>query len=130
MAGGLTTTEANRLVDASLRGVAYTLPTGSMMLALATAASTAAAAGTEVVPGGNAYARQALTLGTVTNGQVSNSAAVTYTNMPAATVTYVDVYDSAGTPRRAWWGPLTASKTTVAGDTLSFSVGALVFNLT
>jgi hypothetical protein len=102
-----------------------------MLLALATTASTAAAAGTEVVPGGNAYARTAITLATAAaSGQVSNTGAVTYTNMPAATVTAVDVYDSNGTPRRAWWGPLTASKTTVAGDTLSLAIGALVFNLT
>jgi hypothetical protein len=128
MAGGLVQAEANRLLDASLRGVAYTLPTTPMKNALLTTTGSATAAGTEVT--GGTYARATITLGTAAAaGSVSNTATVDHTGMPAATTTGIDVYDSNGSPRRAWWGPLTASRTTLAGDILSFAIGALVFNL-
>lgn len=129
MSGGLVQAEANRLLDASLRGVAYTLPTTPMKNALLTATGSATAAGTEVT--GGSYARQTITMGTAAAaGSVANTASVDVTNMPAATVTGVDVYDSNGAPRRAWWGPLGTNRTTVLGDTLSFAIGALVFTQT
>lgn len=127
MANNLVTAEADRLLNASLNGTAYTAPTTPMKLALATTASTASAAGTEVT--GGSYARQTVAFTTSAGSGVSNSGAVTYTNMPAATTTHVDIYDSNGTPRRAWFGALTASKTTAAGDTLSFAVGAITVTL-
>lgn len=127
MANNLVTAEADRLLNASLNGTAYTAPTTPMKLALATTASTASAAGTEVT--GGSYARQTIAFTTSAGSGVSNSGAVTYTNMPAATTTHVDVYDSAGTPRRGWFGALTASKTTASGDTLSFAIGAVTVTL-
>jgi hypothetical protein len=123
----LATTEANRLLDASLGVASYTAPTGSMKVALATSASSASAAGTEVT--GGSYARQNVTFGSSSAGSTSNTGAVNFTAMPAATVTHVDLYDSNGTPRRAWYGALTASKTTASGDTLSFAIAALVASL-
>lgn len=123
----LVTTEANRLLDASFGTAAYTAPTTPMKLALATTSSTASAAGTEVT--GGSYARQTIALGSASAGSASNTGAITYTNMPAATSVSVDVYDSNGTPRRGWFGALTASKTTAAGDTLSFAVGAITVTL-
>jgi hypothetical protein len=49
--------------------------------------------------------------------------------MPATTVVGVEIYDSAGTARRSWVGPLTASKTTTAGDSLSFSASSITVTL-
>jgi hypothetical protein len=123
----LVTAEANRLLDASLAVATYTAPTGSMKIALATSASSASAAGTEV--SGGSYARQNVTFGSASSGSSANSGAVNFTNMPAATVTHLDIYDSNGTPRRAWYGPLSASKTTASGDTLSFAVSAVSISL-
>ena len=123
----LVTTEANRLLDASLGVASYTAPTGSMKLALATSSSSAATAGTEVT--GGSYARQNIVFGSASAGSTSNTGAVTYTNMPTATVTNVDVYDSNGTPRRAYFGPLTVSKSTVLGDTLSFAISSITISL-
>jgi hypothetical protein len=128
MANNMVTAEADRLTNAMLNGTAYTLPTTPMKLALATTASSAAAAGTEVT--GGSYARQTIAFGTSAGSGVANTGAVTYTNMPAATVTHCDIYDSNGTPRRALFGALTASKTTASGDTLSFAIGAVTFVLT
>lgn len=123
MANNLVTAEADRLTNASLNGTAYTLPTTPMKLALATSASSAATAGTEVV--GGSYARQTIAFGTSAGTGVANTGVITYTNMPAATSSHVDVYDSNGTPRRGWCGALTAPKTTASGDSLSFAIGAI-----
>lgn len=123
--------EAKRLMDAMLgKNGAYVAPTTPMRAALTTTAPTAASPGTEVVnSGGSTYARQdisAATPASSTNGAITNSvSAVTYTNMPVATVVGVDVYDSNASPRRAMCGSLSAPKTTAAGDSLSFAIGAL-----
>lgn len=120
--------EANRLLDASFGTAAYTAPTTPMKMALVTVLGTATAAGTEVT--GGSYARQTLTMGSSSAGSNSNTVALTYSNMPAVTVVGVDVYDSNATPRRGWFGPLAASRTTLAGDTLTFAIGGVTASLT
>lgn len=125
--GAIVQAEANRLLDASFGTAAYTAPTGAMKLALVTATGTNTSAGTEVT--GGSYARQAITMASAASGSCSNSGTISYTSMPAATVTGVDIYDSNGTPRRAWWGGLTSSKTVGAGDTLSFAGGSVVASI-
>lgn len=116
--------EASRLVNASFGTAAYTAPTTPMKVALTTTTGTAAAAGTEVV--GGSYARQNVTMTAASNGSASSNVALNYTNMPAATVTAVEVFDSAVTPRREWYGALTGGpKTVAAGDTLSIASGSL-----
>lgn len=114
----LTTLEANRLLDASFGTATYTAPTTPMKMALATSASSASAAGTEVT--GGSYARQTIAMTAASSGSTPNTSTITFASMPACTVTYVDIYDSNGTPRRCWWGALTASKTLGSGDSLSF----------
>lgn len=128
MANNVVLQEASRLLDASLGTAAYTAPTGPMRLALETATGTNSAAGTEVT--GGSYARQTITFAAASNGVASNSNAITFTAMPAATVTGVEIYDSAGTPRRHWVGALTASKTVAAGDSLSFAASSVSITLT
>lgn len=127
MANNIVQVEANRLLDASFGTTAYTAPTTPMKLALDTANGTATAAGTEVT--GGSYARQTITMSSASAGANANSATINFTSMPAATVTGVEVYDSNGTPRRAWWGALTASKTTGAGDTLSFAASSITASI-
>lgn len=128
MANNLVQAEANRLLDASFGVATMTAPTTPMKCALVTATGTATAAGTEVA--GGSYARQSLIMGAASVGSSSNTTACTYTAMPAATVTGVDIYDSAGSPRRCWFGALSSSKTTGAGDTLTVAIGALTAGLT
>lgn len=121
--------EAQRLLDASLSTASYTAPTTGMAVALVTATGSSTAAGTEVT--GGSYARQNVTFGSAsaaTPSVASNSGAVTFTGMPACTVTGVDIFDRNGTPRRAYFGNLSASKTVGAGDTLSFAIGALTIS--
>jgi hypothetical protein len=120
--------EQNNLLNGWLGIAAYTAVTGAMKLALATVTGTATTAGTEVT--GGSYARQTVVFATPSSGATSNNATINFTSMPAVTVTGIDIYDSAGTPVRRAFGTLAASKTTSAGDTLSFAAGAIAANLT
>jgi len=92
-----------------------------------TATGSATAAGTEVT--GGSYARQSVTFSAASAGSTSNSAAVSFTSMPAVTVTGIDIWGSEATPVRRWFGNLSASRTTASGDTLSFAAGAITASL-
>lgn len=98
-------------------------PTTPLKVALVTANGSDAAAGTEVA--GGSYARQNLAVAAAVNGATSNSADLVWTGMPAVTVVGVEVWDSAGTPVRLWYGPLTASRTVAAGDEFRLPAGSL-----
>jgi len=100
-----------------------TRPTTPLKCRLMTANGSDSAAGTEVT--GGSYASQSVTFGAASAGSASNSGALTYTSMPAATIVGVEIWDSAGTPVRLWYGPLAANKTTNSGDTFSIAIGSL-----
>lgn len=108
-------------------GTATTAPTAPLKVALVTANGSDATAGTEAT--GGSYARKNLTVAASANGATSNSADLVWTGMPAATVVGVEVWDSAGTPVRLWWGALAANRTVLAGDELRILAGALTFSL-
>ncbi len=122
----LSNTAENRALD-WLMGNAATAPTTPLRVALVTANGSDTAAGTEVT--GGSYARKTLTTAAAVNGATSNSADLVWTGMPAATVVGVEVWDSAGTPVRLWYGPLAASRTVLAGDELRIPAGSLTFSL-
>lgn len=126
MADALTNTAENRMLDWIL-GLSSTAPTTPMEVALVTAAGSDTTAGTEVT--GGSYARQTLTVGAASAGATSNSADLVFAGMPAATVVGVEVWDSAGSPVRLWYGPLAASRTVAAGDELRILAGELDFLL-
>lgn len=113
-----------KLLDHTFRNVAYTPPV-TVYVALYTAAPTDAGGGTEVV--GGSYARQSVAFSaaiTVT-GKVSNSAVVTFSNMPAATVVATAILDAATAGNLLMYGALTASRTVIAGDNLTIAIGDL-----
>jgi hypothetical protein len=122
----LSNTAENRALDWIL-GLSSTAPTTPIKVALVTANGTDTAAGTEVT--GGSYARQTLTVGASSSGATSNSADITFSGMPAATVVGVEIWDSAGTPVRLWYGALAASRTVAAGDDLRILAGALALSL-
>lgn len=62
-------------------------------LALFTSAPTAAGGGTEVTGGG--YARKPITFGSVTNAEIKNTAAITFPDMPATTITHYAIMSAA-----------------------------------
>lgn len=123
MAGNLTDVAENLVLDWLNPGQAAPTRPPGLSLRLMTTNGDDATAGTEV--SGGSYAAQSLTLDAAASGATSNSATISYTGMPACTVVGVEIWDTSGTPRRIWWGALTASKTVNAGDIFEVAVGDL-----
>jgi len=135
----------NKLVDAFLRGQAFTMPT-TVYVALATTTGSDVACGTEVT--GGSYARVAVTsslanwAGTQsagstvassgTGGTTSNNNAIAF---PAPTtnwgsVTELCVFDAASAGNLLFRAALTTPKTINNGDAApSFAAGALTFQI-
>jgi hypothetical protein len=122
----LTLTASNQAL-AWLFGLTATAPDGDLTIALVTANGTASAAGTEVA--GGTYERQTLTVAAPTGGATSNAAEIVFAGMPACTVVGVEVWDSADTPVRFWFGPTDDPRTVTAGDDVRFAAGELDFTL-
>jgi hypothetical protein len=130
MADNLTDTAEARALN-WLTGNATTAPVLPLMVRLMSANGSDATPGTEIVnSGGSTYTPQSVAF-PVASGttQTANSADVAFANMPSATVVGTEIWDSAGTPIRWWWGALTAQKTTNLGDTAKFLAGALVLTM-
>lgn len=129
MAGNITDTLEARMVDWCLGTGSPTRPTTPIKCRLMTANGSDSAAGTEVT--GGSYASQTVTFGAAATpgGSTSNAADTSFTGMPAVTIVGVELWDSAGTPVRLWYGALTASKTTNSGDTFTIPAGSLTIGL-
>jgi hypothetical protein len=117
------TAEANRLLDAAFSTADYVGATNGSQLRLVTATGTDSAAGTLVT--GGSYAHQTMAMATASSRSCSNTGTVSFTGMPVATVTGVEIYNNGGSVRKAYGG-LTTSRTTASGDTLSFAAGSVV----
>lgn len=126
MADNLPNTIENQLLDALVGTAAYSVTT-PIKLALMTANGNDGTPGTEVT--GGSYARQTIAFGAASSGQIANNAEINFTGMPAATVVGIEIYDSAGTPKRLAYGALTANKTTASGDTLQFGASSITLSL-
>lgn len=124
--GALTATLDNKILDHVNLTTSYT-PTSPLKLRLMTANGSAASAGTEVT--GGSYSPQTIAFAAASGGSAAHSANITFSGMPAATVVGLEIWDSAGTPVRLWWGALSASKTVSAGDSLSFPAGSVIVSL-
>lgn len=97
--------------------VNYTLP---MKVGLTTTLCTASALGTEFTGGTGPYARQtmAASMSAASAGSKTNSAAFTFSGMPAGTWADVFTADSTGTPKNvSFKGTPSLAKTVNAGDT-------------
>jgi hypothetical protein len=136
--GALDSVHSKAILDASTdqTGAAVRLSTGPFRLRQMTANGTNIANGTEVATGGGYTAgvgAPTIAFGGATgttSPQAANSGAVNITNYPRAeTVVGIEVWDSAGTPLRKWWGALGTPKTMAAGDSLSYAIGAVIVQL-
>lgn len=114
----------------TIGGLTITYP---LAIRLMTAAGSATAAGTELASGGSYVNGTGISLGanwgSVSSGSQATSAAVSQTNMPAATIPAIELWDNSGTKRRIEYGDLAAPRTTSAGDTLSFASGSIASTL-
>lgn len=124
---GLTDPLENSVLDL-ITGVATAAPvTSPLKCALVTVIGTDSAAGTEVT--GGSYARQTITFSAASGGTATNSNALTFSTMPACTVVGFEIYDSAATPKRIIPISATASRTVLAGDTVTIAAGAITISL-
>ena len=126
MADNLPDIIENQLLDALVGTTPYSVTT-PIKLALVTANGSDSAAGTEVT--GGSYARQTIAFNAASSGSIANNSAISFTGMPACTVVGIEIYDSAGSPKRLAYGPLTASRTVTAGDTVQFASSAITLSL-
>ena len=126
MADNLPDQIENQLLDALFGTAAFSVTT-PVKVALMTANGNDSTPGTEVSGGG--YSRQDVTFSAAASGSTSNAAAVEFTNMPACTVVGIEIYDSAGTPKRLAFGALTSAKTLSSGDTLRFASTTISMSL-
>ena len=126
MADNLPDTIENQLLDALVGTSSYTVTT-PVKLALMTANGSDSAPGTEVT--GGSYARQTIAFDAAASGSISNNAAISFTGMPACTVVGMEIWDNAGTPKRLAYGPLTASRSVSAGDTVQFASSSVTLSL-
>ena len=121
----------NKLLDHVLKdgSATFTEPT-VVKLALFTQSPTDTGATTnEVSAGGNAYARQTITFGSAAaSGTISNTADITFTNMPGITVSHVGIFADA-TDNMLFHGALSSNKAVDAGDTFKISTGDLDISL-
>jgi hypothetical protein len=130
--GNVVIVEANKLLTSSVTGAAYTAATTPVNLALTTGTvGDGTTAGTEVTGGSYARVTTASGWGTASAGSITNTGTFSFTNMPGPiTITGIELWDSAGTPIRRWFGALTASKTVNSGDTVTFAASSIVISLT
>ncbi len=126
MADNLTNTAETNALN-WLTGNSTTAPTAPLKLRLMTANGNDTTGGTQVT--GGSYTSQTVTFSAASSGSTSNSADVTFTGMPSATVTGAEIWDSAGTPVRWWYGALNANKVVAADDTFVVLAGELTLTL-
>jgi len=105
--------------------------TGPTHTRLMTANGSDTAAGTELATGsGYTAGGSATTYASAASEAKATNASVSWTNMPACTVTGVETWDTSGTPQRIQWAALTSSVAVSAGDTLTIASGAQSAGLT
>ena len=97
-------------------------------LALYTASPNAGGGGTEV--SGGSYARQAISYSAIVSGSMSNTAALTYSGLPNATITHYGVLDAATGGTLKGFGALNSPVMAVSGDQVQFPVGSHSVSIT
>lgn len=122
-------TRGAQVMDAVNGTTTLVATTTPVRLRQMTAQGSATANGTELATSGGYTAgagAPSLTFAaaSTTTGTAASNSAVTITNMPATTIVAVELWDSNATPKRQLQGSIT-SKTTNAGDTLSYASGAV-----
>lgn len=104
-------------------GHATYTPPADVYLALYTTATDETGAGTEVT--GGTYARQLVTFGVWATGGALNDASVTFTGLPAATITHAALLDASVAGNMLMEGYLTSQQTVLAGDSINFAIGSI-----
>ena len=119
---GFSNDAENDLLDHILSISSWTMPAGCYVsLHTADPSDTGASECT-----GGSYARQGDTaFSAAVGGASDNDSDISFTNMPACTVTHVGIWDSATVGTFLLGGSLDASKVVNSGDTFTISAGDL-----
>lgn len=119
----------NALLDHALKGSAYSQPS-NIYVSLHSAAPSDASPATGEISGGS-YARQSCTssFAAAAGGSKASNADLTWTNMPATTVSHIVIWDSVTGGNGLFHGSLTASKSVNAADTFKILSGSLTVTL-
>lgn len=112
----------DKLLDHAFRNTSYS-PPATVYAALMTAAPGETGGGTEVSGGGGSYSRQAITFGASSAGAMANTAAVTFTGLPVATITHFAIYDAATNGNLLAYGALASQIVTVLNSEIEFAIG-------
>lgn len=112
----------NKVLDHVLKNTAFTQP-ANLYLALYTSDPGETDAGTEVT--GGSYARQTVAFGAASGGSASNSGAVSFSGMPAATVTHLGIRDASSGGNLLYYAALTTPLTVTSGSIVNFAIGAI-----
>lgn len=116
------------LIAEWLGGVNFPTVPGQLKIALSEADPTDNGSGFDETTGGS-YARQNITFTLpVTNeangAASSNNAAIVFSGLPAVTATHIAIFDNAGT-NMLLYAPLSAVRTVISGDSISFPVNSI-----
>lgn len=110
----------NKILDHVLRDTEYTSPE-TVYAALFTSNPGPTGSGNEV--SGGSYVRQAVTFGAASGGSISNSSAVTFSGLPAATITHIAVFDAETDGNLLYYGELVQNIFSTTGATVKFASG-------
>lgn len=115
----------NKLVDLTLRGVAYAgVAAPYMSLHSADPGET----GANEIAGGS-YARKTVAFNAAVVGHTDNAADLTWADMPAVTLTHVGIWDAASAGNYLYSAILSSPKVIAAGDTFKVAAGDLDIQL-
>jgi hypothetical protein len=115
---------ANKLLDHTLRNVAYSAPAAVYLALFTTMPATDGTGGVEV--SGGSYARLATTFVAAANGVTSNSTALTFSALPAATIVGVGLFDASSAGNLLHLGTFPTPVTVAAGVDFAVAVSDVV----
>lgn len=110
----------DKILDHVLRNTTYTSPT-NVFLALYTSNPNEDDSGAEVT--GGSYARQDITFSASSAGVITSSLDLTFTDLPAATITYAGICDASTAGNLLYYGALDSQIVATAGSDVTFTAG-------
>ena len=110
----------NELLDHVLRNSSYT-PATTVYFALFTSDPAEDGSGNEVA--GGSYARQSMSFAAASGGSCVTDAGIDFTDLPAATITHVAIYDASSNGNLLYYGELASQIITNSGDDINFASG-------
>lgn len=117
----------DKVLDKVVNNTDFTPPT-SLYLALFTSDPTVAGTGDEV--SGGSYARQSVSFNASSSGTVDNDGAVSFTGLPAATITHYGVFDASTSGNLIFFGELPAAISANSGDEVNIADGGIDLTFT